>query len=1547
MRKKENTRKKQVFALSAAFMLMVSALVGSSYLANRRTEEAAKAREKTLNALSADTGSEDHSYSDADTSFADQVRSINTPNNSLVVMATGEPIGNDYGEVIGSVTSGNLTLAVFSDDNTAKTATEKLNESSISSAVDGNVFSIMDDGTSETAEPVSTADPAASADASSETSSNLIGRTNVPVVALIDTGDNTADRSVNFTSESDEDENGHGTRMDQLIRNAAGGNVRILSLKALKKDGTGSLSDVAAAMQYAINSGADIINMSIASTADGHSSAVLGSLTARAYEMNIKIVAAAGNSSSSTAGFLPAGLSGVIAVGAADENGRISSLSNYGDGTVYIKGTKYTSDAAATFAGYLADKDEVALADRDDILTEVTGIDSNGKGSDKKQSGKDFNVQASSQNLTVHIQYWNRTVNSYLDSSDVAEIGVVTMDDNICHYFTSTWSHNFGSRSDHNNAVVNSIRTFNGWVFENIQFTGTDRNYVNSTYHGDAYLASDTGTGSVPGSSAVDWIHFRESTATVYLDGGSTTSTGITDGQKLYSGGRDKTKDFGTPTRAGYTFTGWNITANYAGASFRGTVFTFGTSDAEVHATWSPNKTAVTLDAAGGTINGNSTLYFPSSGSNPSFEYMSQNWSSLTGKAMVKSGSKFLGFYDASGNQVYDSDMKAVVGTYWNSEKRWIYQNGGSLTLYAHWKSNVRTFDVNVALHTKGGDVPEYLFGINTVNNTKLVTFETWILHRDDNNTWVNVTSNPSDYCGADAHIGDLVELYNIKVQPGYTWNGGAPSIHGINGTPTRVNDTTVDTVIENGTDKVQVYLDLKPLTYNVHFDINSKKDGGNTPNYDQVVLAKGSMADQSFEYGVSSNLNDCGYTWEGHTFAGWNTKADGTGTWYGNKAAVAGIITPTTNGQTTTLYAQWTRNNSTVSIDANGGTYSGKTPVTQLWGTSLTVSDPKPKNETAVINYDYTDNGYFSGVTWSDDQTAGVTSSAVSSNQDSVGLVFSKWQVMTKDKSTDVPDGNGSWGFIVNGNNYIFGAYNAVLQARYYYQTVVLPTPKKDGYTFIGWYTDENWKTKAGNAGDRYSPKKNITLYARFRPDSYKYSDEVEVTMQDPPSDKDEAYVKIKKTDKNGNVLTKVNDTDFVIGISSGSVWTESNKVLELRTGTGVFDTSGKQLIGFDDAKHDKTLGWWDVTDLLEVGKTYTAHEISAPAGYTLDSDKTFTVTANSTTLAAAKKAYEQAEAALKRVTGSSASDATRNLTAAQDAYNKAKAAYDEARTERITIQFKDSCIIIPPESKPKKTAPDKTELGLVRFTLIDKTDGNKTVYTFKTGRDGKLPIDMYSHLVAGHQMEIKETAFAGFKAVDIEFYVPTNGDLKNAIPANIIDDAHTVKLKLKKVDPDGNALSGAEFKLYSKDENGNYRECRHNSAGLFLLPNDDPDSEYAKGTAYTAVTGNDGIASFEKINTRAFSTGPESTADSQSYYIKETKAPDGYSLMADYIKVTIPDEDKATVTYEVTVNESKATMISLQAGGKGTKMYILIGSAMIAAAGVYLTMHRKMQKN
>ncbi len=75
-----------------------------------------------------------------------------------------------------------------------------------------------------------------------------------------------------------------------------------------------------------------------------------------------------------------------------------------------------------------------------------------------------------------------------------------------------------------------------------------------------------------------------------------------------------------------------------------------------------------------------------------------------------------------------------------------------------------------------------------------------------------------------------------------------------------------------------------------------------------------GTMAPQSANYNVATALTSNSFTKTGYTFAGWNTVAGGTGTAYANAASY-----PFT--ASTTLYAQWTINQYTVTFDANTGT--------------------------------------------------------------------------------------------------------------------------------------------------------------------------------------------------------------------------------------------------------------------------------------------------------------------------------------------------------------------------------------------------------------------------------------------------------------------------------------------------------------------------------------------------------------------------------------------------------------------------------------------------
>ncbi|MBQ7945859.1 MAG: InlB B-repeat-containing protein [Bacteroidales bacterium] len=75
-----------------------------------------------------------------------------------------------------------------------------------------------------------------------------------------------------------------------------------------------------------------------------------------------------------------------------------------------------------------------------------------------------------------------------------------------------------------------------------------------------------------------------------------------------------------------------------------------------------------------------------------------------------------------------------------------------------------------------------------------------------------------------------------------------------------------------------------------------------------------GTMDPQTFEEGVSQAIAANTFTRDGYNFAGWNTKADGSGTSYTNKHYIS-------LKQDMTLYAQWERKGFILTFNANGGT--------------------------------------------------------------------------------------------------------------------------------------------------------------------------------------------------------------------------------------------------------------------------------------------------------------------------------------------------------------------------------------------------------------------------------------------------------------------------------------------------------------------------------------------------------------------------------------------------------------------------------------------------
>jgi thermitase len=149
------------------------------------------------------------------------------------------------------------------------------------------------------------------------------------------------------------DANGHGTHVAGIAaaetNNATGiagtaPNTKILAVRVLDANGSGTLEDVADGIRYAADSGAEVINMSLG--CDCHTVALEDAVN-YAWNKGVVIVAAAGNDNTS-ATFEPASYTNVIAVGAVNNKDRKASFSNYG---TWVDVVAPGVDIASTYPG--------------------------------------------------------------------------------------------------------------------------------------------------------------------------------------------------------------------------------------------------------------------------------------------------------------------------------------------------------------------------------------------------------------------------------------------------------------------------------------------------------------------------------------------------------------------------------------------------------------------------------------------------------------------------------------------------------------------------------------------------------------------------------------------------------------------------------------------------------------------------------------------------------------------------------------------------------------------------------------------------------------------------------------------------------------------------------------------------------------------------------------------------------------------------------------------------------------------------------------------
>lgn len=147
-----------------------------------------------------------------------------------------------------------------------------------------------------------------------ETLAKVNSKQNNPevIVAVLDTGFNmehnvvTEDESIssrimegynaidsNTNIDDDDPKGGHGSNVGSIILEGAPDNVKIMPIKVLNAEGKGSTADIIIGMNYAIENGADIINMSLGG--EGRVPDVQQAAIDRAYERGITVIVASGN----------------------------------------------------------------------------------------------------------------------------------------------------------------------------------------------------------------------------------------------------------------------------------------------------------------------------------------------------------------------------------------------------------------------------------------------------------------------------------------------------------------------------------------------------------------------------------------------------------------------------------------------------------------------------------------------------------------------------------------------------------------------------------------------------------------------------------------------------------------------------------------------------------------------------------------------------------------------------------------------------------------------------------------------------------------------------------------------------------------------------------------------------------------------------------------------------------------------------------------------------------------------------------------------------
>ena len=414
---------------------------------------------------------------------------------------------------------------------------------------------------------------------------------------------------------------------------------------------------------------------------------------------------------------------------------------------------------------------------------------------------------------------------------------------------------------------IRNIVPVAGYYLYNVTATvGTIENRGNGVYRYTASFSSEP-----KGSSSWDAVinvqmRYINYSVIFNANGGSGTMS-----NQSFTYGTAKNLIKNSFTRTGYTFVGWNTKADGSGTSYSdgelvNNLSSANTNNATVtlYAQWDTNQLIATLYYQDGeTTNTTTSSYYSSSSTKLGLPELSRTGYEFKGWSLTPNNTGV--YYDADSNWNNVTVNGTTVST----------PNAGGIyfNLYAIWEAN--EYSVNVNIYNPNG-VEEYTSNING----------TFTLKDDEGNVITGLYNEPSDHY---ITFGKSWQVYDIVAGTGRKLRTTNPVTCGNGLTMSESNNVYTFTCTGTSGHTINIYMEY--ISYTIAFNGNGST-GGSMDTIENV------------KYDSDQKLAANGFIKAGYVFTGWNTKSDGTGTPYSDKATVKNLTIK--DGDTVTLFAQW-----------------------------------------------------------------------------------------------------------------------------------------------------------------------------------------------------------------------------------------------------------------------------------------------------------------------------------------------------------------------------------------------------------------------------------------------------------------------------------------------------------------------------------------------------------------------------------------------------------------------------------------------------------------